>query len=181
MTSHQIHTLAQLHHTTRQQIDAPLQTECTTCRLSPAPNPPTLAPSPHSLYNPRMSSPTESANRMIWNHQSGHYEVWYLTFNHRPSQSGFWLRYTLTAPRHADPYAKLWFAYFNALHPERSFALNRRYAIDAFHTSAEPFSVQIGDARLWHGGSKGAIAGNGHQAIWDFTFPPSATVHHQLP
>ncbi len=38
------------------------------------------------------------ANRMRWEFQRGHYEVWYATLTHLPSRTGFWIRYTLAAP-----------------------------------------------------------------------------------
>ena len=43
-----------------------------------------------------------------------HYEVWFLTLNHRASQRGFWFRYVLESPiatvLDAQPRASLWAA-----------------------------------------------------------------------
>ncbi|MFH0901920.1 MAG: hypothetical protein V2A73_14925, partial [Pseudomonadota bacterium] len=59
--------------------------------------------------------PNDCDNARVWNGQPGHYEAWYLTFNHRPSGMGFWIRYSLDAPlaRVGSPYAQLWFAAFD--------------------------------------------------------------------
>jgi hypothetical protein len=96
---------------------------------------------------------TERDNRMVWDHrETGHYEVWYATFNHRPSQTGFWIRYTLESPRtgHGAPYCQLWFAMFDAEDPRRNLAVNRRFPIDQLEHRADPFWIRIGPAQLTH-------------------------------
>src|SRR5215217_7405246 len=55
-----------------------------------------------------------SDNLCRWDRRSkGHYEVWFLTLNHRASQLGFWFRYTVESPSGLDPRAALWAALFN--------------------------------------------------------------------
>ncbi len=113
----------------------------------------------------------------------GRYEVWYLTLNHLESQTGYWIRYTLESPLegHEDPYAQLWFAHFDAREPDRTFAINKVFPIDAMRAGADPFSVAIGDAELTHSSARGQLAGGGHRASWDLTWLPAATTHRQLP
>jgi hypothetical protein len=113
----------------------------------------------------------------------GHYEVWYLTFNHLASQTGYWIRYTLESPLegHEDPYAQLWFAHFDARDPARTFAINRVFPIDSLRAAADPFSVAIDTAELTHGGARGQLAGAGHHARWDLSWRPAAATHRQLP
>ncbi len=42
---------------------------------------------------------TEADNVRNWDGVARpHYEVWYLTFNHRESGTGYWICYTLDAP-----------------------------------------------------------------------------------
>ena len=68
---------------------------------------------------------SEADNVRVWDgHKRGHYEVWYVTFNHRESNTGYWIRYALESPEagRGDPYAQLWFAHFDARDPERTFA-----------------------------------------------------------
>ena len=113
----------------------------------------------------------------------GHYEVWYLTLNHLESQTGYWIRYTLESPLegHEDPYAQLWFAHFDARNPDRTFAINQGFPIEAMHANANPFAVAIEGAELTHSSARGQISGAGHQARWDLSWLPAATTHRQLP
>jgi hypothetical protein len=131
-----------------------------------------------------LAGATVADNIPIWDGtRRGHYEVWYLTVNHRPSKTGFWIRYTLEAPTDPshEPYAQLWFAAFFADEPTRNFALNRRFPVSALQADAAPFQVTIGDAVLGHGHARGALQGNGHAASWDLRWLPAATTHRHLP
>jgi hypothetical protein len=126
---------------------------------------------------------SEADNRMRWRRNPGHYEVWYLTFNHRPTETGFWIRYTLEAPTvgHGEPYCQLWFALFDAQRPERGFAINRRLPIAALTAIDAPFEVRVADAVLRHGAARGRLAGAGHEASWDLSWSPPLEAHHHLP
>lgn len=127
---------------------------------------------------------TEKDNRMVWDQQKpGHYEVWYTTFNHRPSGTGFWIRYTLDAPiaGKGEPFAQLWFGFFDKEHPQHNFGLNRKVKASLLQAHDDPFSLSIAGASLRHGGLKGQIAGDGHEASWDLGFKPALHTHHHLP
>ncbi len=123
------------------------------------------------------------ANRMRWERQPGHSEVWYATLSHLASETGFWIRYTLEAPKpgHGTPYAQLWFARFDARNPERTFGVNRKFPIAELRHEVEPFRVRIEGSELRHDGMKGALAGAGHSASWDLRWQPSPTLHLHLP
>jgi len=128
--------------------------------------------------------PNQADNARVWDGaRAGHYEVWYLTLNHRPSRTGFWIRYTLESPRsgHGEPYAQLWFAAFDAASPARTVALNRRFPIGEMICQDDPFQVAIGGARLRHDGVRGRISGDGHEASWDLAWAPDARTHLLLP
>jgi len=131
-----------------------------------------------------LSRATERDNARVWDGaKAGHYEVWYLTLSHRAERLGFWIRYTMEAPLpgHGEPYAQLWFAAFDAADPARSFAINRRFPIAAMRARATPFEVAIDDALLTHGGARGALAGDGHEARWDLSWLPAPRTHRHLP
>jgi len=49
-------------------------------------------------------------NRLAWNGKAGHYEVWYLTFNH--ADRGYWIRTTLRVPLDGPAEGALWFLEF---------------------------------------------------------------------
>jgi hypothetical protein len=132
----------------------------------------------------RQSFATEADNLLTWDgRQTGHYEVYYLTCNHLESRTGYWIRYTLEAPLlgHGQPYAQLWFAFFDARDPSKGFALNQRFPIDRFRAERAPFALHIGDALLGHDRMRGAIAGDGHSARWDLGWLPATATHRHLP
>jgi hypothetical protein len=127
---------------------------------------------------------SESDNCMVWDRrQRGHYEVWYSTFNHRRSEAGFWIRYTLESPLpdHGEPYCQLWFAYFDPSHPQRSLAINRRLPIDELVADDHPFRLRLGEAELRHDGMRGAITGDTHDVSWDLHYQPTLFTHRHLP
>src|SRR5215813_9514667 len=124
---------------------------------------------------------SDSDNVMRWQRQPGHYEVWYLTLNHRPTETGFWIRYTLEAPLHGDAYAQLWFSCFDVREPARAFAINRKFTIAKLAHTAEPFELEIGDSVLRHGSARGTLSGAGHTAEWDLAWAPPVDAHHHLP
>ncbi len=130
-----------------------------------------------------ISHDAERENYLRWDRKPGHYEVYYLTFNHLKSESGFWIRYTMTAPDadKGDAYAQIWFSYFNRRDPEKNFALKKKYPIDQLNAKENPFSLSVGENSLRNGHAVGSIAGNGHSAAWDITFTPSAGVYYMLP
>ena len=123
------------------------------------------------------------ANRMRWQFQRGHYEVWYATMTHAASRTGFWIRYTLEAPEegHGEAYAQLWFARYDHERPERTFGINRRFPIAELRQEAAPFKIGIGESELTSAGARGRLDGGGHEASWELRWAPSERVHTHLP
>ena len=123
------------------------------------------------------------ANRMRWEFQRGHYEVWYATLNHLASRTGFWIRYTLEAPTegHGEPYAQLWFARFDRDRPERTFGVNERFAIAELRQEPTPFRIRIADGELTSSSARGHLAGEGHEISWDLRLSPANEAHLHLP
>jgi hypothetical protein len=125
---------------------------------------------------------TDADNASRWDGVARpHYEVWYLTFNHRASSTGYWICYTLDAPVAGEPFAQLWFARFDAADPGRNFAIRRTLPIAALRAEARPFSLRIGDAELRHDAARGAVGGAGHDARWELRWTPGARTHRTLP
>jgi hypothetical protein len=123
---------------------------------------------------PVATGDTTLDNRMVWDREAGRYEVWFVTFNHRESETGFWIRHTLSAPLVGDPYCQLWFARFDGRDPAATFAVNRKLPISALAATDAPFEVRVGEAALRADGLRGTIAGGGHNAEWDLAFAPAA-------
>jgi hypothetical protein len=125
--------------------------------------------------------PTEADNRRRWDGRPGHYEVWYLTLNHRASRTGAWLRYTIDAPDAGEATAALWFALFDAREPDRTFAIHREFSVRDLVAQDDPFALALPGALLGHDRARGALSGDGHRAAWDLSWPPAARTHHHLP
>ena len=132
--------------------------------------------------SPLCSSPSEPDNVRRWDGKSpGHYEVWYLTLNHRASETGTWIRYALEAPLAGEPRAELWFAQFDAGRPERTFGIHRPFSISEMVAEADPFALSIAGALLRHDRARGELAGGGHRAAWDLSWTPAPYTHRHLP
>jgi hypothetical protein len=126
---------------------------------------------------------TAEANRMRWEFQRGHYEVWYATLSHLATRTGFWIRYTLEAPLegHGEPYAQLWFARFDRERPERTFGVNEKWSIGELRHESTPFAVRIGESELTSASARGQVSGDGHTASWELRWTPAETPHLHLP
>lgn len=130
------------------------------------------------------SSSTERDNVRHWPADArGTYEVWYTTWNHPATGQGFWLRFIIEAPGagHGEPRGELWFARFDPRHPDRTFAIHRRFPIAQVASSDTPFGLQIAGAKLAHDHSFGELRGDGHEVAWDLRWVPAARTLRHLP
>jgi hypothetical protein len=130
-------------------------------------------------------APTFADNLCRWDGRNApHYEVWFLTLNHRESQRGFWFRYTVESPTGragAKPSAALWAAVFNRRSPERNFGLKREYEIDLLSFGErEDFSVRIDDARFSLSSAAGRVTNGGHTIEWDLNYIPCDSTYHHV-
>lgn len=125
----------------------------------------------------------EWGNRLRWQKdRHGHYEVYYLTFNHFRTRTGYWIRYTLTAPENGrEACAQMWFSFFDYSSPENNFGIRQTFPIESLSAESGPFALRIGDNELSSGHASGRIKGLGHDAAWNLNFTPPAAVHHLLP
>ncbi len=127
---------------------------------------------------------SEAENLRRWGAgDQGVYEVWYLTWNHPATGTGYWLRFVTEVPQpgHGEARAEVWFARFDARRPERTFGFHRRFAMSAFSARATPFEISIGECRLRHDRASGALDGDGHRVRWELRWVPSDSVLRQLP
>jgi hypothetical protein len=116
----------------------------------------------------------DQANALRWRPGlRNYYEVHYLTLNDLASQTGCWIRYTLHAPEESDrdPFAEVWFTFFDGRRPERSFGLFRKYPLAELQADPAPFRLRIGESELSNGRCLGRLDGGGHAATWDLHFP----------
>jgi len=123
---------------------------------------------------------TEALNHRQWPaDRRGVYEVWYLTWNHRATGQGFWLRYISESPDVGEPRGELWFARFDPRDPSRTFGVHRR--MPPLTATEAPFSVTIGDSVLRHDRATGSLDGDGHAITWDLRWQPAEHELRQLP
>jgi len=110
-------------------------------------------------------------------------EVWFATLNHRPSGSGVWLRYTLTAPVRSDPYCELWAFWFDPS-GRRTFAGRNRYSIDHLGSANgrdDGAIVRIGDAWMSESHLEGEVQGDGRALTWSLDLTPADGTFQHIP
>jgi len=123
-----------------------------------------------------------SDNDCRWNgNSSPHYEVWFLTLNHRALQRGFWFRYTIESPlrsgHDSEPRAALWAGTFSRRYPEQNFGLKVEYPMDRFaFERGEDFGLSLGDGLFSASTAAGRITNDGHSIEWDLTYLPCQTL-----
>lgn len=127
-----------------------------------------------------------SDNKCRWDGASApHYEVWFLTLNHRASQRGFWFRYVVESPIGADndsrPHAALWAAAFNRRLPAQNLGLKREYSIDQIaFDEAENSNLRIGEGLFSTCSAAGRVDSGGHNIEWDLSYVPCETTYHHV-
>jgi Tocopherol cyclase len=117
---------------------------------------------------------------------SPHYEVWFLTLNHRESQRGFWFRYVLDSPitpsDASQPCASLWAAMFNRRYPEQNLGLKCQYPVDQCAFDDEAGSrLTVGDGVFSGCTASGLIQSATHSIQWDLSFVPCEKTYHHVP
>ena len=114
-----------------------------------------------------------TGNQMRWRPgKRGHYEGYYVAFNHPESARGYWIRYSMVAPTDADrePFAQVWFMRTDRGATPRNRALRTTFPIGELQSEAAPFSVQIGASALADSGCHGELSDDGGDVRWDLTF-----------
>lgn len=137
-------------------------------------------------YKPSVIAATFSDNQCRWDGSTApHYEVWFLTLNHRASQRGFWFRYCLESPSgcdHTSASASLWAAIFNRRSPEQNLGLRREYSIDQFTFERQEGSIlKLGDGSFSPGRVAGRVDEGAHCIEWDLSYAPCETTYHHVP
>ena len=126
----------------------------------------------------------DAANLLRWQvGQTHRYEVWFLTFNHRETGAGFWIRYTLRAPAadQGDATATVWFARFDPDKSGATFGIHQETPITTLVTENSPFRLSVGANRLTSASACGALSGAGHNVQWNLRWPASKATTRLLP
>jgi hypothetical protein len=135
-------------------------------------------------YQPAAARPVNfSDNLCRWDGRSAnHYEVWFLTLNHRASQRGFWFRYTLESPSPGnEAAAALWAASFCRTAPQENVGLKQGHGLrDCQFSRENEFRIRIGEGHLSSAGAAGLVQSCGHTIEWDLSYVPSAGTYQHV-
>jgi len=130
-------------------------------------------------------SQNSSDNVCRWDGKtSGHYEVWFLTLNHRKSRRGFWFRYTLDSPvvrihhQHPAPVLELWAGYFDRNNCSSNFLITQKLQGPFSFDERSGVAFQCGGAELSGTGSRGIVESGGHRISWSLEFDPNPVTYH---
>ncbi len=128
-----------------------------------------------------MSTEAERANITRWGGGPGHYEVYYVKFNHRDSGTAFWIRYTLLAPLHGPAETAVWGIFFDAHAPSRNVAIKNSFPMSASEIKQDRFFFRVGEASIDHAGARGRVRDTRHVMEWDLGFGPVAAPFFHFP
>jgi hypothetical protein len=138
-------------------------------------------------YKPQIAAPNLADNTSRWDGMSpGHYEVWFLTLNHRASQRGFWFRYLIDVPAanlDREPQFEVWAGVFDRPRSHENFVIREETCLETNEIDAPPDLVlRFNNGSLSSTRSKGEVEAGGHQVKWDLSFVPNhETYHHVSP
>jgi hypothetical protein len=114
-----------------------------------------------------------NGNQMRWKPgRRGHYEGYYVAFNHPQSGRGYWIRYSMVAPTDPsrEPFAQVWFMRTNRDVDPRNRALRTTFPISSLESTTAPFSLRIDANRLWMDGCSGSLKDPGGEVAWNLSF-----------
>jgi len=125
-------------------------------------------------------------NLCRWDGRSApHYEVWFLTLNHRASQRGFWFRYTIESPTGSGHGSKaaVWAAAFARSKTAGSLGIKQEFPADQFSFDGrEQFCLRVADCEFNPSRAAGRVMAGGRTMEWDLCFKPGEkTYYHVTP
>jgi tocopherol cyclase-like protein len=115
-------------------------------------------------------------NELQWNGASGHYEVYYLTLTDPQTGVGFWIRWTMVAPRPEtgeEATCSVWFLAMDPHDPGQSIGLKSSFPVSRLSATAEPFRLEVADSWLSDHGATGSVEQDGRSASWELRWEPS--------
>jgi len=119
-------------------------------------------------------------NKLQWQGDPGHYEVYYLTLTDPRSGVGLWIRYTMVAPiagTGAEATCALWLLATDP-RPGRppTFGRKATLAIDELASHSDPFELRIDGAVLTDHG----MAGGFEDVVWDLRWTSGAKSYEHV-
>ncbi len=133
------------------------------------------------VYTRSLITEAEAANRTRWNGEPGHYEVYYIKFNHNESSTAYWIRYTLLAPLKGNAVAELWVIFFDSKNPSNNRAVKESFPVSEVEIKKDRFFFRICDAEISQTGARGEIHGKEGVIKWDLRFEPTMQIFYHFP
>jgi hypothetical protein len=133
------------------------------------------------FYTRSSITEAEAANITKWNGEPGHYEVYYIKFNHIESSTAYWIRYTLLAPLNGSAVAELWAIFFDSKEPSNNKAVKNTFPVSETEIKRGSFSFRIGDAVISQTGAHGGIRSREGAIRWDLRFEPVVQIFYHFP
>lgn len=124
----------------------------------------------------------DAVNRIRWNGQANHHEVWYLTLNDPRTGAGFWLRYTLHSAKDGGLSAtRLWFVSF--ILDGRGGECARWHDQPLLQPSPAPeeFALELAAGRLTSRRAMGQLTTPEGTVEWDLGWSSQAPPRPMLP
>jgi hypothetical protein len=99
-----------------------------------------------------------------------HHETWHITLNQLNSGAGFWIRYSILAPRSGEAVAHVCFVSYVPDVVQANVALAQCYPIDQFQATADPFGFRMGPCGFQPDQLTGMMEVEGVPVAWDFEY-----------
>ncbi len=128
-----------------------------------------------------MISEAERENITRWGGGPGHYEVYYIKFNHRQSATACWIRYTLRVPYSGRAVAELWGIFFDAKDPAKTMAARNTFPLSKAEIERDRFLFKAGDAMIAQTRAIGTVRGREGTMRWDLRFEPMIRLFRHFP
>lgn len=126
--------------------------------------------------------PADAANRIRWQGQPDHHEVWYLRLNDPRTRTGFWIRYTLHSAKDGVVGAtRLWFVSFVVDGRGGEAARWHDQPLLQPPCSKGPFALELAAGRLTSHSAVGQLQTAEGAIEWDLRWAPHAAPRPLLP
>jgi len=115
-------------------------------------------------------------NDLQWDGGTGHYEVYYVTLTDPGTGVGFWIRWTMVAPRPEtgeEATCSVWFLAMDPHDPARSIGLKSTFPASRLSASSAPFRLEVAESWLSDHGAAGSAEQDGRTAAWELQWNPS--------
>jgi len=125
---------------------------------------------------------SELDNLTRWNgKEKPFYEVYYLKLNDAGLKTALWIRYTLTSPVGARPYASLWAVFSDAKRPQMNFTVRKDCSMNEVSFRRQKFRLVLDNAKMDNSSASGELADGKNSVSWDLSWKAAVNSYHHYP